>query len=456
MSARERKLRRLDQLRRSVPYVSASALSKILDAAVDGIPEIHHRGAIREARSLIMHDATPYGPLSNKLRIRRRDGTYIDMEIVDPSRICTWPQKTCEGFSELIRNTLQDHPNSFEHPWGLVLYSDEVLPGNALSFANLRKLWSVYWTIFEFGQCVLADEHAWFCVAAERSENVKEFDGGIAQLFTVLLKYMFAGPGHQLQNSGVLLDLYGGGSVRTFLELRMFLQDGGAHKQVFCLKGDGGHHMCIECRNLYSVANAITEHAELGDADTEHLLTCSLVNYGEMDFATDADVRGTVLRLADVAAFRPAELELRQRACGFNHERFNMILDPALDNVVNPITQKAHDWMHAMVVHGVWNVVLVLLVSSLKAAGMGDCTRQIQTYVAQWTLPKRVATNMQRLGEVFHPVGGKAALRRRMLSARHRRRFRCTALFAATLMQSTFETGSVRPNARPICCAVTC
>jgi hypothetical protein len=61
------------------------------------------------------------------------------------------------------------------------------------------------------------------------------------------------------------------------------------------------------------------------------------------DFATDTELRGTVRRLAGCPLGQRA---LREQACGYNHNKFNMLLEPRLDNIVYPITQKATDWMH--------------------------------------------------------------------------------------------------------------
>ena len=77
----------------------------------------------------------------------------------------------------------------------------------------------------------------------------------------------------------------------------MILQDGGAHKVVFMVKGESGHKMCMECRNLYARASGIV----VPDDQDEHL-TCSLVLPEELDRATDDDVRGTVRRLQELCA----------------------------------------------------------------------------------------------------------------------------------------------------------
>ena len=99
-----------------------------------------------------------------------------------------------------------------------------------------------------------------------------------------ILKYVFSS-----EDAGILLKMCNGTSIRIFVELRMIVQDGGAHKQVFMVKGDSGLKICTECRNMY------TERSGIVDEDNNDLLICALVRSSEVDFATDDDVRGTVL-----------------------------------------------------------------------------------------------------------------------------------------------------------------
>ena len=57
-----------------------------------------------------------------------------------------------------------------------------------------------------------------------------------------------------------------------YINLRMIVQDGGAHKQVFCLKGDSGMKFCLECRTLFSVRSNVA----IQDENGEYFLTCNL------------------------------------------------------------------------------------------------------------------------------------------------------------------------------------
>ena len=95
---------------------------------------------------------------------------------------------------------------------------------------------------------------------------------------------------------------------------------------------------------------------------------------------------------------------MRETACGFNNHPRNLLLDPLLDNVVRPVSNFAHDWMHTMVVHGVFNVVGYLLLAALMAVvpgGIRQVLDDFQQFVSLWTLPNRLGCSIAQLVDVF-------------------------------------------------------
>ena len=219
MADRAAKLRRLDAFRRSVPHLTASALAKVLDACVEGIPELGcDRNAVRMARDLLVNETTPYGALIDTIPMDMTDGSVANLTIVNPFAQLWLAANRCEGFSVMLQDRMRARAATHADPWRLVIYSDEVVPGNQLSVHNLRKLWAIYWSLLEFGVPTLSNEDAWFCTAAERSDHVKQVNGGMAQVFGALLKYFFAGTaGHTFQTSGILLNFYDGAQATTNL-----------------------------------------------------------------------------------------------------------------------------------------------------------------------------------------------------------------------------------------------
>lgn len=376
---------------------------------------------MREAREEKLKEITPYGTMLHKLTCERTNGSTAALTIINPFAMLYVATLRCEGFARLLKAMCAAHPPSHESPWRFILYSDEVVPGNVLAPRNLRKVWVLYWSFMELGPALLSDEDSWFCIAAERTDRVKQLEGGIAQVFGKVLTHLFGAGGHRLKDGGVKLDFADGTSVRLFATLHLVLQDGAAHKQVFCLKSDTGLKQCIGCRNVYARDRGIVDE-EAGAG----LLTCASVNGQDLDFATVADVRSTVQRLAEFKRDLPDKLfKLREMACGFNHSRYNLLLNPLLDTVVKPVTHFAHDWMHTMVVNGVWNTIMYVLILALTKAGQADAPNQIGSYVRMWTLPARSSSTSL-------PMAGAFATSRWKSSSKAKQ-FKCTASEALSM-----------------------
>ncbi len=419
--AKRAKLMRVERLRRRLPHMSASAFAQTLKELHDDPIDPVTRQDVARARDLVLEQGTPYGPILKELEMELKSGRKDNIWVCCPFAFLYTVSITCIGWANLLRRTLVAHPPSFDAPWRMIVYSDEVVPGNQLSFHNLRKAWVIYYSFVEFGMSVLSMEDAWICLTVITSDHVKQMSGGLPQVFSKLLVLLFgSSDSHNLRKSGIVIEFADESTARLFSDLEMVLQDGGAHKLCWCLKGDAGHKFCVGCRTLFAEKSGIVN----GD-NNEEILTCNLLLESEQDFATDEEIRGTVLRLAEFARTSPDTLALREQACGFNHNVHNMLLNPQLNDVVRPVTQFGHDWMHAMVVHGVWNTIMFLLILELIASGVGDAPTQFQNYVSLWTLPKRLGSSVGHLSDTFSPS--------RWTSSKKAKYLKCTASDAITL-----------------------
>jgi hypothetical protein len=95
------------------------------------------------------------------------------------------------GFARFLLERLRAKSPGRDSPWRLIVYSDEVSPGNQLSHDNRRKLQCIYWSFFEFGPDALQHENAWFVLTAVRSQAIKALDGGMSHLVGALLQDVF-------------------------------------------------------------------------------------------------------------------------------------------------------------------------------------------------------------------------------------------------------------------------
>ena len=408
MEARASKLRRLEQYRRMVPHVSASALSAILKSCQDA-PAMWERKDIRAARDATVNEVTPYGPVlsTNSIELSAIDGgAPIPVPIANPFAFLYVAFRDCVAFRQLVMDTARKHPPSVDNPWHIVLYSDEVTPGNNLSYDNRRKNWVLYYSFLEFGSAILSRDEAWICVCSKRSSEVTRAVGGIAQVFRRIMRLFFNTEGHSFDLSGISL-VSDGPALRLYATMGPIVQDGGAHKLVFCIKGDSGTRLCMLCLNAFA-----RESRMLNEETGETILRCDLMLERELHFATNNDVRGCVRRLAAARLTDPpGAFKLREQAYGFNHCEQNMLLDPELDRVLNPVSAYMHDWCHCLLVHGVFNTTTYLLLGALVAYGARDAWSQFQQYVAMWTWPASFKTSTRHLASTFESKRARSSIK---------------------------------------------
>ena len=411
MADRSAKLRKLNSFRRKLPHVSARALSSILDEIhQNGVPDMRRREHMLQATALELEEITPYGPLIHDVELHGIDGDVSTVLYINPFALL-YKSAMCVGFATVLSNRLEAIPPSPEAPWQIVLYTDEVVPGNQLLAENKRKLWAIYWSFLELGAAALADENAWFIICCIRSMDVKKIAAGISQLMGRLIKVFFGLHVHNFSTGGIVVRL-DGKPARIFAKLGMVLQDGGAHKQVWHCKGDAGTKICMLCLNLFAQKSGIV------DEDGEDTLTCTLIHESELHFASNTDVRGAVRRLhACKATDAPGMFALREQAVGYKYEPYGLLMDPELDTIVNPVSQFCHDWMHAIFVHGVFGTVVFRLLESMVSDGRRDVWDSLDGYMQLWTWPSRVHSNSMK--SVFS--------QQRATSSRKAKNFKCAA-----------------------------
>jgi hypothetical protein len=432
---RASKLRRLNNFRRNLPHVSASALAAILqEAAAGNIPEIHHSRGMWEATAAEMNAPTPYGSLLASVSLAGKAGNVVNMMTVNPLALLYRAVKQGGSFTELVQSCMAKKIPTLDEPWSLLCYADEVVPGNALSSDNRRKVWVIYVSFLEFGPLVLQHEDAWLCVMVKRSCDIAKVAAGISQVFAATLKLFFGGMGFDISSAGVLLEMPDSSKLRLFCKLGMVLQDGGAQKHVWCTKGEAGTKLCMLCRNLMSVKS------NLVDEDGENLLTCSIVFEEELDFATDSDIKGTVARLAADKDRVTAKLfQLREQAVGFKFEPHGLLWDAELAHILLPATQFCHDWMHAFFVTGIFHTVMTKLWFALADIGL-NMHEQLYAYIGMWQQPKMFANSS--LAEVFS--------KKRFESNKKAKCFKCTASEGLGLYSiiASFLVAVVLPSGR--------
>ena len=161
-SSRVYKLQALSNFKSKLPHMTQASLSAVLVALKhEPLPDCARRADIRESRDMLVKQMTTYGPLHQIVDIPMGPGkTPLKLEVQHPFAMLSQTCKQSASFSNLIERAYTQNRCTPQEPWNLVVYNDEVSPGNQLKAVNERKLQAVYWTLHEFTAAVHCDEEA--------------------------------------------------------------------------------------------------------------------------------------------------------------------------------------------------------------------------------------------------------------------------------------------------------
>ena len=387
---RPSKVARLASLRARLPYVSQSALAAVLKIAErESLPSGSRRD-IGRSRDAVVEETTPYGPLHAKVPVPLlAAGDNFELEIQHPFAMLYYMCTKSADLSALVRSTYTQKVPTVADPWHLIIYSDEILPGNQLAYKNDRKMWGVYWSILEFGSAALADEEAWFEFCMCRRNIVKTMRGELSGLFAVILKTFFDPAGHHMARSGIMLKLADGSQVVLFISKVVVIADEAALHAMYLCKGSSGLKSCILCKNIYdkSERRGIVESDASGVS--QHY-TCTEVS--KLVLHTPLTIEAILRRLfaaanSDMTKAAFAELETR---LGWNFDEGGFMQDPYCRSLAEPTQHLVFDYMHIYFVSGVFNVHVGQMMWALHPHGI--TYDMLDKYLALWTWPKHVST----------------------------------------------------------------
>lgn len=325
---RPHKLQKLNDLRRSTPYVSQTALQALLEKIhQEGVPELKQRKAMKEATRAELAKMSHYGPLLLQCPCTTPSGQSIPINMANTNSMLAGAYHQGGSWANMLAKTHQEQPSSFSTPWQLLLYSDEVVPGNALANRLERKTLAIYGSFGQFGH-FLQYEDAWFILCLARSPEVTKLSGNISQVFSKLLETIFlsqvANPRH-----GLLLP-HGQDSsqdIKLYFTMGGWVQDGLAMKQTFSTKGDSGDKFCLLCSNIRSQAMPTTPGQPFLEEDILGSTVCTLA---ECALSTDQEVLQAFQDCQHNAATMTREdFQLYQQAAGISHCPQSLLLNQA-------------------------------------------------------------------------------------------------------------------------------
>lgn len=379
----------------TVPGITDSALQRML-VKLRQFPEILEQDNVRTARGQAYLNM--FSEVASQVQLPMSDGTESSWHLGRLQLLLPLFVSKHAEFKELFHAQLLERPSTFERPWRLIVYNDEVVPGNVIKPDNLRKFVIFYCSFLEFDQA-LRSELAWLPIAVLRSQRLKDVDGRLATVCKVLMQQCFLGS-EGLDTEGCTIPF--AKPLLFFAKFHNLLCDESAIAASLGCKGHAGLRPCILCKNC------VMKGSELDVADgTGYLVSICVSDIEQFDPATDADLWHLADMLLDAKdRVSKKEFDRLEKATGLNCVKHGLLFCEPLRKHVPVASTTTFDTMHNFFSHGIAALEVNLFVTWLgQEFKIGF--REVHTFCcADWKMRSR--GNVQSVAaSVFRPTKEK-------------------------------------------------
>ena len=172
---------------------------------------------------------TVYGRVVQTMQLPGLDDPW---EYVDPRAYLRYMSSLSDSYAEVMNST--EGPTQFT----VILYLDEICPGNPFRPDKARKLWAMYWACLEWPSWLIARSGFWPILGLIKSSTLNSLAGGEGMLWKSIV---------QLWKGGVRLQIvFKEQRIPISLTYRGTLADEAALKAVNDFKGASGIRLCME------------------------------------------------------------------------------------------------------------------------------------------------------------------------------------------------------------------
>ena len=314
-------------------------------------------------------EVTPYGTVIQQVDLRIPG--IAPWEYCHPLAYLRYVSGLNNAFGEVMQSCIE--PGK---PLTVILYMDELCPGNPFRPEKGRKLVGIYWCILEWPDWILRRSAMWPVLGVILSATVESMEGGISAFYARILELCFTDGAHTMLN-GVQLVCNGKAFSVTFAYGGL-LADEDCLKKVHGYKGAQGTKPCMDCANLMNVQNRA-----LVPAGAVHISTSTLEG---IEFNKNEDI----WEIADVlqeSVDRRQNIKKMETSRGVKYVPHGLLFNIALRKIHRPIDHYLRDWMHMLVSNGTANAQTHALGKALKKVKVP--TSVLQTYSTEYTLPAK-------------------------------------------------------------------
>ena len=313
---------------------------------------------------------TPYGAVVQQVYLGLPDMAY--WEVCHPFAWLYYMTSISASFAALMMQCVDG-----ARPLRLVIYADELNPGNPFRPERSRTLMCIYWSFVDWPAHILSRTFAWPCFSLLRSSTIKKIDGGMSYLARSILRIFFPLEGPSLERGIFIQSPHGAYMVKAIFA--GWLCDLLGHKEVTEWKGTSGNVCCLECGNLHKAVR--------GGGDSRGvILDC--VDKSQWGSRSNEEIFAKVDELDDLSrTCTPSQLEAHETRIGFNHCPNGLLLDKSLRTIYKPANHTIRDWQHTLTGDGVANTCIADTLHAI--AERGYTLENVQAFMDLCVLPSK-------------------------------------------------------------------
>ena len=186
---------------------------------------------------------TPYGKVVQQMALPLAKLPL--WEYVHPMALLYYLALISTAFGDMMAESIVEGV-----PMRVIIYIDEICPGNPLRPDKARTLQAIYWCLADWPQWILQRTAAWPVFGTIRSSIVKLLPGGVPQLMKNILYVFWPLTGDSFAN-GITIHVQKNPIIVTGI-FAGFLADEKAHKELTGTKGASGSKICVNCNNVFN------------------------------------------------------------------------------------------------------------------------------------------------------------------------------------------------------------
>ena len=355
-------------------HMSTAAKCKVLqDVKEHGMPTAVSVSTATREKKAFVNRSTSMGPTIIDLKLPLEAGGEVTIPFQNPFPMLLIAMQLSPEFENLFARILTFSNNCLD----VIMYNDDITPGQALKKNNWRKTVAVYWSFANFGMYLLSNDKLWFTLCTIRTSLASAIAGSLSCIYKHGLRLFFGRPSGIDARDGVVMQV-AGQSCLWFAKFFMSLADHLAHKLTLNCTGSSGTICCFFCKNIFALRSR-----RLPDP-TGFALPCCELSFANFKLHTGASIRGALVRLQQVSDAGDEPLLTRlQEEFGWNHVPESWLLDPHLS--IDVAETSALDWMHCMVEGGAYDSEVEHVSTELEPLGYGATA--MNQYFGLWNWP---------------------------------------------------------------------